>query len=71
MPSEPEILAGIKAAAAVLSPAQRWVNPDCGLKTRTFDEVLPALRNMVDAARQARRQLASVGTAASAPPPPA
>ena len=33
-------------------PADRlWVNPDCGLKTRTWDEVLPALAHMVEAAR--------------------
>ncbi|ALK96118.1 5-methyltetrahydropteroyltriglutamate--homocysteine methyltransferase [Massilia sp. WF1] len=42
-----------KAARRV--PAQRlWVNPDCGLKTRGWDEVRPALRNMVDAARSLR-----------------
>jgi len=34
-------------------PAQRlWVNPDCGLKTRSWEEVKPALRNMVAASRQ-------------------
>ena len=27
-----------------------WVNPDCGLKTRRWSEVLPAIRNMVEAA---------------------
>ncbi len=33
-------------------PAERlWVNPDCGLKTRSWDEVKPALMNMVTAAR--------------------
>jgi len=38
-----------KAAQRV--PGERlWVNPDCGLKTRTWKEVLPALRNMVEAA---------------------
>ncbi len=37
-----------------LSPDQIWVNPDCGLKTRTWDEVVPALRNMVAAAQRAR-----------------
>jgi 5-methyltetrahydropteroyltriglutamate--homocysteine methyltransferase len=32
-------------------PAQRlWVNPDCGLKTRQWAEVIPALANMVAAA---------------------
>ena len=38
-----------------LSPGQIWVNPDCGLKTRTWDEVKPALLNMVEAARQMRQ----------------
>jgi 5-methyltetrahydropteroyltriglutamate--homocysteine methyltransferase len=34
-------------------PAKRlWVNPDCGLKTRTWDEVRPALVNMVAASKQ-------------------
>ncbi len=34
---------------------QLWVNPDCGLKTRKWDEVRPALVNMVAAARSLRR----------------
>jgi 5-methyltetrahydropteroyltriglutamate--homocysteine methyltransferase len=37
--------------AAERIPAQRlWVNPDCGLKTRAWEEVIPALKNMVEAA---------------------
>lgn len=41
--------------AAERIPAQRlWVNPDCGLKTRQWDEVIPALQNMVDAAKALR-----------------
>jgi 5-methyltetrahydropteroyltriglutamate--homocysteine methyltransferase len=35
---------------------QLWVNPDCGLKTRKWEEVRPALINMVAAARQLRRR---------------
>jgi 5-methyltetrahydropteroyltriglutamate--homocysteine methyltransferase len=36
-------------------PAERlWVNPDCGLKTRAWSEVIPALRNMVAAAKTLR-----------------
>jgi 5-methyltetrahydropteroyltriglutamate--homocysteine methyltransferase len=31
------------------------VNPDCGLKTRQWDEVIPALKNMVAAARTLRQ----------------
>ena len=34
--------------------SQIWVNPDCGLKTRKWDEVRPALVNMVAAARELR-----------------
>ncbi|MFY3383152.1 5-methyltetrahydropteroyltriglutamate--homocysteine S-methyltransferase [Paracidovorax sp. MALMAid1276] len=41
--------------AAERIPAERlWVNPDCGLKTRQWTEVVPALRNMVAAAQQLR-----------------
>lgn len=41
--------------AAERIPAERlWVNPDCGLKTRTWTEVIPALTNMVAAARTLR-----------------
>jgi 5-methyltetrahydropteroyltriglutamate--homocysteine methyltransferase len=31
------------------------VNPDCGLKTRAWEEVIPALRNMVAAAHTLRQ----------------
>ena len=37
-----------------LSAGQLWVNPDCGLKTRKWEEVRPALVNMVQAAKAAR-----------------
>ncbi len=41
--------------AAERIPAERlWVNPDCGLKTRQWSEVLPALQHMVGAARELR-----------------
>ncbi|KAK4527654.1 hypothetical protein GAYE_SCF42G5579 [Galdieria yellowstonensis] len=36
-------------------PLERlWINPDCGLKTRQWEEVIPSLRNMVDVAVQLR-----------------
>jgi len=39
-------------------PAERlWVNPDCGLKTRQWSEVKPALKNMVDAAKTLRARV--------------
>jgi 5-methyltetrahydropteroyltriglutamate--homocysteine methyltransferase len=37
-----------------LSDSQIWINPDCGLKTRKWEEVRPALVNMVAAARELR-----------------
>ncbi|WPB84515.1 5-methyltetrahydropteroyltriglutamate--homocysteine S-methyltransferase [Sediminicoccus rosea] len=41
--------------AAQRVPAERiWVNPDCGLKTRRWEEVRPALQRMVEAARTLR-----------------
>lgn len=46
--------------AAERIPAQRlWVNPDCGLKTRQWSEVKPALANMVAAANALRQQALS------------
>ncbi|MFQ3458986.1 5-methyltetrahydropteroyltriglutamate--homocysteine S-methyltransferase, partial [Bradyrhizobium sp. UFLA01-814] len=44
----------LKLARQRLSDDQLWVNPDCGLKTRKWDEVRPALVNMVAAARELR-----------------
>lgn len=42
-----------------LKREQLWVNPDCGLKTRKWPEVLPALKNMVDSAREVRGDVAA------------
>jgi hypothetical protein len=58
IPAQAEMESLLKKASAVLSPSQLWVNPDCGLKTRRWEEVRPALAAMVDAAR-AMRQTAS------------
>jgi len=50
-----EHIVGLMRQAALRIPAQQlWVNPDCGLKTRQWAEVLPALANMVAAARTLR-----------------
>jgi 5-methyltetrahydropteroyltriglutamate--homocysteine methyltransferase len=56
VPSKDEITALLEAALRHLPAAQLWVNPDCGLKTRTWDEVIPALTAMVEAVRAARRR---------------
>jgi 5-methyltetrahydropteroyltriglutamate--homocysteine methyltransferase len=57
VPPTEEMVELLQAAARVLDPEQLWVNPDCGLKTRAWAEVEPALRNMVQAAKQLREEL--------------
>jgi 5-methyltetrahydropteroyltriglutamate--homocysteine methyltransferase len=58
VPPAEEMAELLRAASRVLDPSQLWVNPDCGLKTRRYAEVEPALRNMVEAARELREELA-------------
>jgi 5-methyltetrahydropteroyltriglutamate--homocysteine methyltransferase len=54
VPSASEMAASLRAALKAV-PAQRlWVNPDCGLKTRSVDEVTASLQNMVAAAQEVR-----------------
>jgi 5-methyltetrahydropteroyltriglutamate--homocysteine methyltransferase len=60
IPAVEEVKARLRAFSAHLRPEQIWVNPDCGLKTRNWDEVLPALGNMAEAARQAREELETI-----------
>ncbi|KAF4346579.1 hypothetical protein G4B88_011723 [Cannabis sativa] len=59
IPSAEEIADRINKMLAVLETNILWVNPDCGLKTRKYTEVKPALSNMVAAAKLLRSQLAS------------
>jgi 5-methyltetrahydropteroyltriglutamate--homocysteine methyltransferase len=54
VPSTQEIVTALDRMKAVLDRRQIWVNPDCGLKTRGWEETLSSLRNMVEAARQLR-----------------
>jgi len=54
VPTTDEIVKLMELAARYLPPRQLWVNPDCGLKTRRWDEVQPALAAMVEAARRLR-----------------
>lgn len=56
--SQEEIEKLLEKALTVLSAEQLWVNPDCGLKTRRWVEVKPALQNMVRAAQNLRAQIA-------------
>jgi 5-methyltetrahydropteroyltriglutamate--homocysteine methyltransferase len=54
VPAREEMEGLLRKALQVLKPAQLWVNPDCGLKTRRWEEVRPALTSMVEAARALR-----------------
>jgi 5-methyltetrahydropteroyltriglutamate--homocysteine methyltransferase len=54
IPDEAHIVALMRKAAERIPAERLWVNPDCGLKTRQWHEVIPALTNMVSAARTLR-----------------
>ncbi|MGJ7506653.1 5-methyltetrahydropteroyltriglutamate--homocysteine S-methyltransferase [Variovorax sp. GT1P44] len=54
IPTQAHIVQLMRKAAERIPAARLWVNPDCGLKTRQWAEVLPALTNMVAAARTLR-----------------
>ncbi len=56
-PTVDEMVTLIEKAARKIPVRQLWVNPDCGLKTRTWDEVEPALKNLVQATKVLRRRL--------------
>jgi 5-methyltetrahydropteroyltriglutamate--homocysteine methyltransferase len=57
VPKQKEMEALLEKALKVLKPEQVWVNPDCGLKTRGWDEVRPALEAMVAAAKAMRNKV--------------
>ena len=61
IPSQQEIYLLLKEAIKVLPVEQLWVNPDCGLKTRNWEEVEPALKALVAAAKQIREEIQSEG----------
>lgn len=54
IPDTADMVDLLEKAEKVISRDLLWVNPDCGLKTRGWKEVEPALRNMVEAAKQMR-----------------
>jgi 5-methyltetrahydropteroyltriglutamate--homocysteine methyltransferase len=54
VPAVAEIVTALRTLGKVVDERQVWVNPDCGLKTRGWEETVPSLRNMVAAAKQMR-----------------
>jgi 5-methyltetrahydropteroyltriglutamate--homocysteine methyltransferase len=57
IPSIEEMVHQIELLLEVLPKEQLWINPDCGLKTRKYEEVKPSLINMVEAVRIVREKL--------------
>ncbi|TDN95464.1 methionine synthase (B12-independent) [Salegentibacter sp. 24] len=57
VPSVEEMLALLEKAQKVIPAEQLWVNPDCGLKTRKWEETKNALKAMVKAAEKARETI--------------
>ena len=55
--SREEVVANLKKALKVFKPEQIYVDPDCGLKTRTPEEALGKLRAVVEATRTVREEL--------------
>ncbi|KAK4143820.1 cobalamin-independent synthase [Dichotomopilus funicola] len=56
VPPEAEFRQRIQEMLEFLRPEQLWINPDCGLKTRKWDEVKGALTHLVHAAKEFREQ---------------
>ena len=56
-PTEDHMVQLMQKAAERIPSGRLWVNPDCGLKTRQWPEVIPALTNMIAAARTLRDRI--------------
>jgi len=56
IPTKEEMKAVMLRVMKVLPKELLWVNPDCGLKTRKWEEVIPALKNMVEMAKELREE---------------
>jgi 5-methyltetrahydropteroyltriglutamate--homocysteine methyltransferase len=57
VPAVDEIESLLRRAVEEIPTRQLWVNPDCGLKTRGYDETTASLRNIVEATRRVREDI--------------
>jgi 5-methyltetrahydropteroyltriglutamate--homocysteine methyltransferase len=57
VPTTKQLAQQLQAGIHNLPLRQIWVNPDCGLKTRRWEEVIPSLKNMVEAAKIIREEV--------------
>ena len=57
VPTKDEMVELLEKAAKVIDPKRLWVNPDCGLKTRGWEETKLSLQRMIEAAQTIRKKL--------------
>jgi 5-methyltetrahydropteroyltriglutamate--homocysteine methyltransferase len=57
VPSVAEVTELLETALSAIPGRQLWVNPDCGLKTRGYDETVASLRNILEATRAVRERV--------------
>jgi len=57
IPSVNEMTGLLYVASRSIDAGKLWVNPDCGLKTRKWEEVKPAIENMVIATEILRKSI--------------
>ncbi len=62
VPAQAEMVMLLEKAQRVIAPGRLWVNPDCGLKTRGWEETKKALQEMVGAAQQLRETVSEPTT---------
>ncbi|MDD4915163.1 MAG: 5-methyltetrahydropteroyltriglutamate--homocysteine S-methyltransferase [Methylococcales bacterium] len=60
VPTTQDMVALLKRAAERIDPGKLWVNPDCGLKTRQWQDVRTSLAHMITAAKTLRSAGASL-----------
>lgn len=56
VPDQRQVVEKLQSFRKHLPPDRIWVNPDCGLKTRAWQEVIPSLENLVQAAEHMRNE---------------
>jgi len=54
VPSTEKMKKVVERSLRVINPDNFWINPDCGLKTRKWEETIPSLKNMVQLAKKLR-----------------
>ena len=64
IPTVEEIITLVNTASSYIPADRLWINPDCGLKTRQWDEVRASLINMLKAAEQLRDRLETESSSA-------